>query len=38
MLEGVSAHALGLMNHRGAIQIRKLKDHMNECNTHTRSV
>ena len=35
MLEGVLAHALGLMHHGSAIQIRKLKDHMNEYNIHT---
>ena len=35
MLGGVSAHALGFLHHGGAIQIRKLKDHMNEYNTHT---
>ena len=37
MLEGVLAHALGFLHHESAIQICKLKDHMNEYNTHTRS-
>ena len=34
MLEGVSALAMGFLHHGGAIQIRKLKDHTNEYNTH----